>query len=266
MTFQVRFLGTGNAFSRFADNYHNNAVVLGPEGFRSVLIDCGATAPQALHELGIKPWDVRSVIITHLHGDHCGGLEQLIWERYYTGPSGPGFLRTPIFVHPDLEVDLTSYLNPVLNPYTRSDGGMGVDWRRELVDIVATDFFVQNGVTFTLTRTPHVRGEHVDKPSCGIVMADAERSHAYFSGDTTFVRDNVIARAAEGIVFHECTFMPRYPGTVHTHYEELLTLPEGIRKMIVLMHYGVVPAGVDPVADGFRAAAKRGETFDVTGA
>jgi ribonuclease BN (tRNA processing enzyme) len=105
MAFRIRFLGTGTAFSRAADNYHNNAIIHTQAG--PVMIDCGATAPQALHEMGIKPWEIVGIIITHLHGDHCGGIEQIAWERYYTGPSGPGFLKTPIFVHPDIGGDIS---------------------------------------------------------------------------------------------------------------------------------------------------------------
>ena len=59
------------------------------------------------------------------------------------------------------------------------------------------------------------------------------------------------------LIFHDCSFGPKYPGTVHTHYSDLLTLPDNVRKRIVLMHYTQVPDGIDPVADGFADAAPR---------
>jgi ribonuclease BN (tRNA processing enzyme) len=40
------------------------------------------------------------------------------------------------------------------------------------------------------------------------------------------------------VIFHDCSFSPKYPATVHTHFEELCKLPEETRAKIRLMHYG----------------------------
>ena len=71
-----------------------------------------------------------------------------------------------------------------------------------------------------------------------------------------------MTRANSDIIFHECTFMPHNESTVHTHYEELLSLSIDVRKRIVLMHYGRVPDGLDVTTAGFRAA-KRFEEFQI---
>lgn len=265
MGFDILFLGTGTAFSRYEDNYHNNAVIFTKAG--PVLIDCGTTASQALHENGIKPWELAGVIITHLHGDHCGGIEQVIWERYYTGPNGPGFLKTPVYVHPDLEIPLMSYLDPVLNPFTTSDGKQSHAWKDNLVEIKSVIDFAIDDITFNLRKTPHVRNlmQCIDKPACSIFISDVS-SRAYYSGDTTLLPGYLTPSSTNGFhtVFHECTFSAKYPGTVHTHYEELLSLDPSVRSKIVLMHYGKVPEHVDIISDGFRAAAMRGQRFCVS--
>jgi glyoxylase-like metal-dependent hydrolase (beta-lactamase superfamily II) len=45
-------------------------------GGRTILIDTGFGGAlfEALNELGVKPGDVDAVLLTHLHGDHIGGL------------------------------------------------------------------------------------------------------------------------------------------------------------------------------------------------
>ncbi len=40
----------------------------------SMLIDCGATSLTALKAAAIEPNEIGSVALTHLHGDHFGGL------------------------------------------------------------------------------------------------------------------------------------------------------------------------------------------------
>lgn len=38
------------------------------------LIDCGASALPALKRAEIEPNDIETILLTHLHGDHFGGL------------------------------------------------------------------------------------------------------------------------------------------------------------------------------------------------
>ena len=116
MSITITFLGTGGAFTDYRVNYHNNALIPTDAGY--VLIDCGGTAVQSLKELGVRSWDIAAVLITHLHGDHVNGLEQLIWERYYTGENGPGFLRTPVVTTHEIWPDLKKCLGPLIREFT----------------------------------------------------------------------------------------------------------------------------------------------------
>lgn len=95
MPIQLTLLGTGGALCDLRHNYHTNAVLHTAEG--PFLIDCGCTAPQSMKEINIPLWEVCGVFLTHMHADHAGGVEQLLWERYYTGPKGPSWLPTDIY-------------------------------------------------------------------------------------------------------------------------------------------------------------------------
>lgn len=262
MSIKLTFLGTGGAFTDYRVNYHNNAIVETDEG--PVLIDCGTTAVQSLKELGVKTWDVAGAVISHTHADHAGGLEQLVWERVYTGPGGaPGWLRTPIYAEHTVIDHLGDMLRHPLEEFADRNGIVQSNGYRRVVEAhgVLRPFEV-GGVRFSLHRTPHVVGPGIDKPTYG-VLVERGGSQVYYSGDTTFRPEigDLFPRA--GIIFHDCMFFPRFPGSVHTHYEELTTLPDDVRKRIVLMHHTMVPGGVNPVADGFLGAALRHDSFTV---
>ena len=52
-----------------------------PEG--AVLLDCGATTTTALARIGRNPNEIATVLISHLHGDHFGGLPWLLVQGTY---------------------------------------------------------------------------------------------------------------------------------------------------------------------------------------
>lgn len=260
----MTFLGSGGAFTDFRVNYHNNALVDTEEG--PVLIDCGYTAVQSMRELGIPRTDVRAVLFTHLHADHASP-EQLVWERYYGGENGPPRCLTTEMIAPaDILEPLRGALCAYLNEYTDPRGEIrlgGVDAVCRFREVRETEI---GGVRFRFFRVRHVTGPDptaLDKPAYGLVIDDA-RTRVLWSGDTTFEPDWV-RRAADdpdvATIFHECTFVPYFKGTVHTHFAQLRTLPEDVRRRITLMHYTRVPGEVD-ISD-FAAAAKRHQVFEL---
>lgn len=270
MPVSITFLGTGGAFTDHRDNYHNNAIIHTKGGL--VLIDCGGTAPQALRELGIAPSEISVVILTHLHGDHVGGLEQLIWERFYgDGLGTPGFLPTPVRCDASVLPGARRVLEPLIGRYTRQDRSPGHDgWARLAQASVwrggegyagdRAEEVELGGLTFSLHRTPHVSDS--GKPCFGVRVCAPDGAEIYFTSDTEF-RADIGERFPRATIFHDTTFMPPYEGTVHTHYASLLTLEGHVRARTALMHYTRVPEGIDPITDGFAAAARRFERFDV---
>ena len=55
-------------------------------GGRRTLLDCGASAPVALQARGIEPASIDAVALTHLHGDHFGGVPFLIMDALHLVP------------------------------------------------------------------------------------------------------------------------------------------------------------------------------------
>jgi ribonuclease BN (tRNA processing enzyme) len=58
----------------------------GPARF---LIDCGASSLVAMKRLGVDPSAVETVFLSHLHGDHFGGLPFLVLDGQFARRAGP---------------------------------------------------------------------------------------------------------------------------------------------------------------------------------
>ena len=64
-------------------------------GGEPLLIDCGATSMQALKREGIDPASIGVVAVSHLHGDHFGGLIWMILEGRFAERSRPLVVSGP---------------------------------------------------------------------------------------------------------------------------------------------------------------------------
>jgi ribonuclease BN (tRNA processing enzyme) len=77
---QVTIIGCGDAFGAGGRLQTSFCVHSGPSTF---LIDCGATSLIGMRRLGINPNDIDTVFVSHLHGDHYGGLPWFMIDAKY---------------------------------------------------------------------------------------------------------------------------------------------------------------------------------------
>lgn len=71
MPLMVEILGAGDAFGS-GGRFHSCSVLRAPAGV--AVVDCGASAPVALQRRGLDPGEIGVILVTHLHGDHFGGV------------------------------------------------------------------------------------------------------------------------------------------------------------------------------------------------
>jgi ribonuclease BN (tRNA processing enzyme) len=89
---RLRFLGCGDAFSaggRLQTSFHLEG------GEEPLLIDCGATTLTALKRAGIPSASIGSVVLSHLHGDHFGGLSWMVLDGQFTRRTRPLVIAGP---------------------------------------------------------------------------------------------------------------------------------------------------------------------------
>lgn len=83
----VTFAGSGDAFG--SGGRYQACIHLRAPGQAPVLLDCGATSLSALKACGLDPGEISTVFVSHLHGDHFGGLPFLILDGQFSRRTSP---------------------------------------------------------------------------------------------------------------------------------------------------------------------------------
>jgi ribonuclease BN (tRNA processing enzyme) len=78
---RVRFLGSGDAFG--SGGRLQTCILIESRDSRC-LVDCGASSLIALKRAAVDPNDIDTILVTHLHGDHFGGLPFLVLDGQFS--------------------------------------------------------------------------------------------------------------------------------------------------------------------------------------
>lgn len=89
---RVRFLGSGDSFGTGG---RLQTCILVDTSDHRFLLDCGATSLVALKRAGIDPASIDTVLLTHFHGDHCGGVPYLILDGQFAKRERPLTIAGP---------------------------------------------------------------------------------------------------------------------------------------------------------------------------
>ena len=90
---QLTFVGSGDAFGsggRFHTCFHLRARKT------NLLLDCGASSLIALKRIGIDRNSIDSILITHFHGDHFGGIPYFILDAQFSKRTRPLRIIGPV--------------------------------------------------------------------------------------------------------------------------------------------------------------------------
>lgn len=90
----MRFAGSGDAFGN-GGRFQTCIVLQAGDNPGLTLVDCGATSLVALKRLGIDPGAVDAVVLSHLHGDHFGGIPFFVLDAQFTRREKPLLIAGP---------------------------------------------------------------------------------------------------------------------------------------------------------------------------
>ncbi len=236
---ELVFLGTGTAFARRL--FQTNVLVI--KGNDHVLIDFGMTGPQALQSLGLSASDIQTILPTHSHADHIGGLEYLsLVNRYMAVPNGA----------PKLNMIITDEYRPVLWEMSLRGGleynEQNAEGRRLSFDdlyeshvptLVSSEprsvFRIEyRGIKLELFGTNHIPGEAGTPKDAFITYGVLIDDRVFFSGDTKFDRELIDLYVDRSeVMFHDASLTPNQ---VHACIDDLRELPENIRQKLYIVH------------------------------
>ncbi|MDX1836314.1 MBL fold metallo-hydrolase [Legionella taurinensis] len=253
---KLLFLGTANGLSEDAGNFHSNMLLITDEG-KTLLIDCGTDVRFSLAHANYAAKDIDAIYISHLHGDHCGGLEWLGFKRKFT----TDLPKPELLIHESLVDPLWQH---------RLEGGMATLKTEEaslssyfnVRAMTDTIPFVWEGISLTLIKTVHMISNGVLKPSYGLLM-QAKKNKILLTTDTQFNLHRLLPYYQQAdLIFHDCE-TSAYLSGVHANFVELSQLDAGIKSKMWLYHYndGELP---DAQQQGFCGFVKRGQVFDLT--
>ena len=221
MPLRVTFIGSGSAF---ADGGRSHACIHVTAPGVSLLLDCGGSSlPAIRREVDAEAID--AIAISHLHGDHFGGIPYLLIEQHFAGRTAPLLIGGPRALGERLRA-LESSLYPDFFRKTK----LGFPLGEIVLGANETEF---GGALVSALPVKHV----AESDPHGLRVRVGDKVIAY-SGDAIWSDD--LARVAKGADLFICdaTFFDRDDPS-HISYRTLMAHRDALDcKRVVLTHLG----------------------------
>ncbi len=237
----VLILGVGDAFTSL--HYGSSALV--QHGDRRLQIDCPDPIHRVLREAAAPHgWNasvdhIDDLIITHLHGDHCNGVESFGFWRYVLRAEKKQTHLPRLHATRAVIDRLWPRLAPAM------DTLIGLKRPARLEDYFDVRIIQPDAVTLhdiagfkvrARTTTHHI-------PTIGLLISDGRRTFGW-SGDTRFEQAHIDWLDQADLFVHEANYPP-----AQTTHEELAAHPQRLRDKMRLVH---LADGVDPSPFGLK--------------
>lgn len=224
----IKFLGTGSAFT--LDNYQTNLLI--EKNGKHLLLDAGTDIRFSLNKANATYKNIDSVYISHLHADHAGGLEYLGFCSFFDPAKD--------------KITLISQSEIIKEGWKHTwSGGMksyqgkvlALDDYFDVQMIPKNGKFVFEDIVCQLVQSVHIMDGFAIVPTYGLIISLPDGKKIYWTADTQFNPNQIMDfyKMAD-VIIQDCENTP-YKSGVHAHVDDLLTLPDDIKKKMKLVHY-----------------------------
>ncbi len=243
---KLQFIGSGDAFG--SGGRFNTCFYVDRSG-GNFLIDCGASSMVAMRQQGIAPNSIETIFISHLHGDHFGGLPFFILDaQFYSKRREPLTLVGP----PGFEQRLMEAMEVFFT-------GSSTAARKfdTVIHEIAPDQTLEiNGVAVMAVEVNHACGA----PPLGLRL-DVDGKILAYSGDSEWTDALItLGRDADLFIVEALTYERKI--SQHLDYASVLENEDRIgAKRIILTHFG--PDMLARLGDAGHEVAEDGKVVEV---
>lgn len=219
---RVTVVGSGDAFGSGGRFQTCIAVAEDEAGPPRVLLDCGATSLTAMRQQQLDPNEIDTVLVSHLHGDHFGGLPFLVLDGQFRRRARDLTVVGPVGTRARLEQALETLYPGSSRVRRRFDIHVveHVDRRAlELGSLLVTPFEVR----------------HASGAPAYALRVDGPTSSVAYSGDTEWT--DALVEAAEDVELFLCEGYSPAPVRWHLDLDTLARHRDQFTcRQLVLVH------------------------------
>jgi ribonuclease BN (tRNA processing enzyme) len=229
---RVIILGIGDAFTK--RHFGASAVVQAASG--NILIDCPDLIHRALHEMSsksatlISAADIDDIILTHLHGDHCNGLESFGFYRRIMRLRGESAVIPRLHVIEEVAQRVWERLAPAMDAPMNASGEAALNHPSSLADYFDLRIMRPGSPSLIRGVSVHCRRTMHPIPTIGLKLVEGDAMLGW-SGDTPFEAAHIQWLSEADVIVHESNL-----GTSHTPIEKLNDLSDSIKHKMRLIH------------------------------
>jgi len=222
MSVTVTFVGSGDAFG--SGGRFQTCILVDAPGTRFV-IDFGASSLVALNKMGIDHNTIETIVLTHLHGDHCGGIPFILTDAMLGAKR-----QSPLTIVGPRETEKKLVaINEALMP--------GMNNMAPKFDLNYVEIDVMNSTQIGNLKITNFPANHTGQTNPTSVRVEVAGKIISYTGDSAWTKHMPKVAEDADLFICECYYYEK-PIRFHMNYQDIKAHSDDLRaKRTVLTHF-----------------------------